>query len=105
MPDHTSAAIAIAMMALIVWATRLGGYALASWLVRGPLAQRVLQGLPGCAFAAILAPAVLRGGVIEAAVLVVTLGAYHVTGRMMVALGLGIGLLILGAHVFPAAPA
>ena len=105
MPDNTSAALAIGMMAAIVLATRLGGYAVASWLVRGPLAQRVLHCLPGCAFAAILAPAVLRGGVMEAAALVVALGVYHATGRMMVSLGLGVGLLVLGAHLFQAAPA
>ena len=104
MPGDVSAAIAIGMMAVIVLATRLGGYALASWLVRGPAAQRVLQGLPGCAFAAILAPAVLRGGLIEAVALVAALGAFHVTGRMLASIGLGVGLLVLGAHLFPAVP-
>ena len=105
MPDDASAAIAIAMMGAIVWTTRLCGYGLAGWLVRGPLAQRVLQGLPGCAFAAILAPAVVRGSLIDTAALVAALGLFQLTGRVMASVALGIALLVLGAHLFPAAAA
>ncbi|MCB9947759.1 MAG: AzlD domain-containing protein [Rhodospirillaceae bacterium] len=105
MPDDASALLAIGIMGAIVWATRLCGFALAGWLVRGPLAQRVLQGLPGCAFAAILAPAVVRGSATDMVALVAALGLFQLTGRVMASVALGIALLVLGAHLFPTAPA
>jgi len=56
---------AIAMMALIVYLTRVTGYFIGLQLrhIRG--IQPVLEALPGCAFMAILAPAVRQGSLGE----------------------------------------
>ena len=65
MVDQTSTLIAIAMMATIVYLTRMKGYFIGLQLrhIRG--IQPVLEALPGCAFMAILAPALRQGSLGE----------------------------------------
>ncbi len=65
MPDQNSILIAIGMMALIVYLTRATGYFIGLQLrhIRG--IQPVLESLPGCAFMAILVPAIRQGSLGE----------------------------------------
>ena len=62
MVDQDATLIAIGMMAIIIYVTRLCGYFVGLQLrhIRG--IQPVLEALPGCAFMAILLPS-LRNGV------------------------------------------
>jgi branched-subunit amino acid transport protein len=65
MVDANATFTAIAMMAAIVYLTRVTGYFIGLQLrhIRG--IQPVLEALPGCAFMAILAPAVRQGSISE----------------------------------------
>ncbi len=65
MLDHDATLAAIAVMALIVYLTRAGGYFIGLQLRRIAGIQPVLEALPGCAFMAILAPAARRGSIVE----------------------------------------
>ncbi len=61
MVDQASALIAIAMMAMIVYLTRLSGYFIGLQLRHIAGIKPILEALPGCAFMAILVPAVKHG--------------------------------------------
>lgn len=86
------------MMAAITYLTRIGGYHLARWVGRNEEVRAVLAILPGCAIASIVAPALARGSVAEVAILVVTGLVFYRTDRLLVAIGMAIGLLVLAAH-------
>ena len=65
MVEANTTLAAIAMIAGIVYLTRITGYFIGLQLrhIRG--IQPVLEALPGCAFMAILAPAVRQGSISE----------------------------------------
>jgi uncharacterized membrane protein len=65
MVDTPAALTAIAMMAGIIYLTRVGGYFVGLQLRHIKGIQPVLEALPGCAFMAILAPAVRQGSISE----------------------------------------
>ena len=56
---------AILLMALIVYITRISGYLMGLQIRHIPGIKPVLETLPGCAFMAILAPAVRQGNLTE----------------------------------------
>ena len=99
MPDAPAALLAIGLMCVVTYATRVGGYLLASRLTDSPKLRRTLEVLPGCAIAGVLAPAAVRGDVIELAALAVTGIVFYRTGQVMLGLGFGIGILLVGGHV------
>ena len=65
MDDQRAILITIAVMAVIVYLTRAGGYLLGLSVRRLPGIEPILRTLPGCAFMAILAPAVRQGNPVE----------------------------------------
>lgn len=90
--------VAIGVIALAVLATRYAGI-LGGGLIRpGPRAQRVLNALPACAMASIIAPAALRGSSTDIAAVALTFGLYLWTGRVVPSLLPGIALCVGGAH-------
>lgn len=99
MDEAGRALIAIVMMGLITYATRSAGVLLAPYLARSLRIRKVLDILPGCAIAAILAPAAVRGGPGELAALAVTVATQVKTGRTLLSLTLGLVTLIVGAHL------
>lgn len=99
MPDPTRAYFVILMMGTIAYATRVAGFLLASILGDRPHLRSVLDVLPVCALAAVLAPAALEGGPIDLAALIVTGITYHFSSHVMLSLILGLTVLVGGAHL------
>ena len=65
MVEQQSILIAIAMIAAVVYLTRLGGYFIGLQLRHITGIKPVLEALPGCAFMAILVPAMRRASITE----------------------------------------
>jgi len=87
---------AIAMMAAIVYLTRATGYFVGLQLrhIRG--IQPVLEALPGCAFMAILAPAVRHGSPSEILALACVVLIMWRSNNVVLATFTGMALLLLG---------
>ncbi len=96
MLDQQTTLIAIAMMALIVYLTRMTGYFIGLQLrhIRG--VQPVLEALPGCAFMAILAPAVRQGSLSEIVAMACVIVIMWRSNNVVVATGVGMALLLFG---------
>jgi len=65
MVDQTPILIIITLMAVIVYLTRLSGYFIGLQLRHISGIKPILETLPGCAFMAILVPAVRQGSLSE----------------------------------------
>ena len=87
---------AIAMIALIVYLTRITGYFVGLQLrhIRG--IQPVLEALPGCAFMAILAPAVRQGSVSEIVAMTCVVLIMWSSNNVVIATATGMAVLLLG---------
>ncbi|MGK0399096.1 MAG: putative membrane protein [Gammaproteobacteria bacterium] len=88
--------IAIAMMASIVYLSRVGGYLLGLQVRHIGGLRPVLEALPGCAFMAILVPAVRQGNVIEIIALLCVIGLMWKTNSVVLATATGMTVLVLG---------
>ncbi len=88
--------VAIGMIALIVYLTRMSGYFVGLQLrhIRG--IRPVLEALPGCAFMAILAPAVRRGSLTEIAATACVILVMWRSNNVVLATGSGVAILLLG---------
>jgi len=91
------------MMALIVYLTRVTGYFIGLQLrhIRG--IQPVLEALPGCAFMAILAPAVRQGSVSEILAMACVMLIMWRTNNVVIATGTGMSVLLFGGPFLDAA--
>lgn len=99
MPDNYTAYLTIALVGLIVFSMRIGGMILGAALSSGgEKTQRIVNCLPGCALAAIVAPAAMRGTPTDIAAVILTFGLYLWTGRTILSLIAGIALCLAGAH-------
>ena len=87
---------AIAMIALIVYLTRITGYFIGLQLrhIRG--IQPVLEALPGCAFMAILAPAVRQGSISEIVAMTCVVLIMWRSNNVVIATMTGMAVLLLG---------
>jgi uncharacterized membrane protein len=96
MIDANATYVAIAMMASIVYLTRVTGYFIGLQLrhIRG--VQPVLEALPGCAFMAILAPAVRQGSVSEMLAMACVVLIMWRSNNVVLATGTGMAVLLLG---------
>jgi uncharacterized membrane protein len=96
MLDTNASLIAIAMMAVIVYLTRATGYFIGLRLrhIRG--SQAVLEALPGCAFMAILAPAIRQASVSEIIAMACVILIMWRSGNVALATGTGMAVLLLG---------
>jgi len=95
MPSDAVLMLAIAVMALIVYATRVGGIVLAQALINRPRARRLMEVLPGCALMATVAPAVTRGSWIDLTAVAVLLTLHRITKRPLIAILGGFAMLLL----------
>ena len=84
------------MMALIVYLTRMTGYFIGLQLrhIRG--VQPVLEALPGCAFMAILAPAVRQGSLSEIVAMACVILIMWRSNNVVIATGVGMAVLLFG---------
>ena len=96
MVDANATFTAIAMMAAIVYLTRVTGYFIGLQLrhIRG--IQPVLEALPGCAFMAILAPAVRQGNISEILAMACVVLIMWRTNNVVIATGTGMAVLLFG---------
>ena len=96
MVDTQSTLIAIAMMGLIVYLTRLTGYFIGLQLrhIRG--IQSILEALPGCAFMAILAPAVRQGNLAEIVAMACVVLIMWRSNNVVLATCTGLAVLLFG---------
>ncbi len=96
MPDQTTTMIAIGMMALIVYLTRVTGYFVGLQLrhIRG--IQPVLEALPGCAFMAILVPATRQGNLVEVIAMACVILIMWRLNNVVIATSVGMAVLLFG---------
>ena len=96
MVETNATLIAIAMMASILYLTRITGYFIGLQLrhIRG--IQPVLEALPGCAFMAILAPAVRQGSISEIIAMTCVVLIMWRSNNVVLATGTGMVVLLLG---------
>ncbi len=100
MVETNTTLVAIAMMALILYLTRITGYFIGLQLrhIRG--IQPVLEALPGCAFMAILAPAVRQGSISEIIAMTCVVLIMWRSNNVVLATGTGMAVLLLGGPYF-----
>lgn len=96
MVDANATFIAITMMASIVYLTRITGYFIGLQLrhIRG--IQPVLEALPGCAFMAILVPAVRQGSISEILAMACVVLIMWRSNNVVVSTGVGMAVLLFG---------
>jgi len=93
--DNNEVLIAIAMIAVIVYLSRVGGYLLGLQVRHIGGLRPVLEALPGCAFMAILVPAVRQGDPIEIIALLCVIGLMWKTNSVVLATMTGMAVLVL----------
>ena len=96
MVDAKTTFIAIAMIASIVYMTRISGYFVGLQLRHIMGIQPVLEALPGCAFMAILAPAVRQGSISEILAMACVVLIMWRINNVVVATGTGMAVLLFG---------
>ena len=99
MVDTETPLLAISMMAGIVYLTRATGYFVGLQLRHIQGIRPVLEALPGCAFMAILVPAVRQGSVSEIIAMICVVLIMWRTNNVMLATGTGLLVLLLGSEV------
>lgn len=95
MPDQQTTLIAIGMMALIVYLTRLTGYFVGLQLRHIQGIRPVLEALPGCAFMAILVPATRQGSLSEIVAMACVVLIMWRSNNVILATGTGLAVLLL----------
>lgn len=96
MIDQPGELLAIIVMAVVVYLTRAGGYLLGLQIRHIGRLRPVLEILPGCAFMAILVPAVRQGSLIDAIALAAVVGVMWKTDNVALASLLGLSVLMVG---------
>lgn len=96
MVESSTTLVAIAMMAAIVYLTRITGYFIGLQLrhIRG--IQPVLEALPGCAFMALLAPAVRQGSISEILAMACVVLIMWRSNNVVIATSVGMAVLLFG---------
>ena len=100
--SHSNILIAIAMMASIVYLSRVSGYLIGLQFRHIGRLRPVLEALPGCAIMAILVPAVRQGDVTDFVALLCVVGLMWKTDNVVIATVVGLIVLILGETAFSA---
>lgn len=96
MPDQQTTLVVIGMMASIVYLTRITGYFVGLQLRHIQGIRPVLEALPGCAFMAILVPAVRQGSLSEIIAMASVVLIMWRSNNVMLATGTGLAVLLLG---------
>ena len=99
MDDQYGAIVTIAVMASIVYLTRVSGYFIGLQFRHIGWLRPVLEALPGCAIMAILTPAIRQGNSTEFIALICVLGIMWKTDNVVLATVTGLAVLMLGESV------
>ncbi|MEE9447700.1 MAG: AzlD domain-containing protein [Arenicellales bacterium] len=92
--SQTDTLIVIGMMCLVVYLSRVGGYLLGLRIRHIKTLKPILEALPGCAFMAILAPAVRQGNPIEILAISCVIGLMWKTNSVVLATVVGMSVLL-----------
>jgi uncharacterized membrane protein len=93
--ENSEILIVIGAMALVVYLSRVGGYLLGLQVRHIGGLRPVLEALPGCAFMAILVPAVRQGSPVEIIAMLCVTGLMWKTNSVVLATTVGMTVLIL----------
>jgi uncharacterized membrane protein len=96
MPDQTSILLVIAMMAAVVYLTRVSGYFIGLQLRHISGIKPILETLPGCAFMAILVPAVRQGSLSEIIAMVCLIALMWRTNNVAISTIVSMAVLFMG---------
>ena len=99
MTEQSVTLLTIAMMAGIVYLTRVSGYFIGLQFRHIGGLRPILEALPGCAMMAILVPAVRQGDIIDFISLIVVLGMMWKTNNVVISSVLGMAILLFGDKV------
>ena len=94
MVDQQSTLIAIALVASVVYLSRVSGYFIGLQLRHIAGIKPVLEALPGCAFMAILAPAIRQGNASEILAMSCVVLIMWRTNNVIFATGTGMAVLL-----------
>lgn len=95
MSIHPAALVTIVLMALVTYATRVGGYWIMGRVTLSPRAATVLAYLPGAVLTSLIVPAVLEEGIEGVIALGVTALAMWRRGSLLFAMLAGVGTIWL----------
>lgn len=95
MTIHPDALLAIALMALVTYACRAGGYWLMGRVTMSPRVEIGLTYLPGAVLISLVVPAMAEEGVPGVCAVVVTAIAMRRTNNLLIAMVAGIGTVWL----------
>ncbi len=99
MTIHPTALLAIALMAIVTYLTRAGGYWLLGRFALSPRLEAGLTYLPGSVFIALVVPAMIEEGPAGAISIAVTAITIRRTNNLLVTLIAGIGTIYLARQV------
>jgi uncharacterized membrane protein len=88
--------LAIVAMGLVTYATRAGGFWLASRLQPGPFLRAWLEHLPGAVFAALVAPMVATAGPAGLLGAAASFAVMRLSGQFVLAIVVGLAGYLLG---------
>lgn len=92
----SSVLIAIGLIAVLVYLTRISGYLLGLRIRHIGTLRPVLEALPGCAIIAILVPALRNGSLMDLLAMISVVGLMWVNNSVVLATVVGLGLLLVG---------
>ncbi len=95
MSVHPTALVTIVLMALVTYATRVGGYWIMGRVTLSPRVAAVLAYLPGAVLTSLIVPAVLEEGFEGVIALGVTALAMWRRGSLLFAMLAGVGTIWL----------
>jgi uncharacterized membrane protein len=101
MPEQNEILIAIAVMASVVYMSRAGGYLIGLQIRHIGSLRPVLEALPGCAFMAILAPAVRQGSPTDILAMLCVVGLMWKTDNVVLATLVGMSVLVFADSIMP----
>lgn len=99
MTIHPTALLAIALMALVTYLTRAGGYWILGRFTLSPRLEAGLQYLPGSIFIALVVPAAIEEGPPGAIAIVVTALVMRRTNNLLLTMLAGIGTIWLARQL------
>ena len=99
MPDLASTLLAIVVMAVATYLTRVGGYFLGSRISRESVAGRVLDVLPGAALSGVLALSLLQLPAMDIVAVAAAVGVFLLSGHTLAGIATGLVIAVLNAHL------
>lgn len=102
MSDNTVILLTIVGMGIVTYATRIGGFVIASRIPRmPPWFERLLLYIPGTIIVSIIAPQIIEGGPVFMTAAMVCLGAALVLKNMVGVMVTGVLYVSLVRHFIP----